>query len=119
MDQLESDVEKVVKAVLQVLPAQKRHRVLIATGGKAGQGDFGVCHRAHIGFGPRHVENVWRSGGGRGGCATGGSRAGRCAGGLSGKKSSVCQLKDGCRSRHRGGGECAAGCGGLGKKKMI
>ena len=55
---------------------KQRHRVLIATSGITGQGDFGVLHRAHVGFGPGDVEDVRGSGGGAAGCTARGATAG-------------------------------------------
>ena len=63
--------------------------MLIATGGIAGQGDFGVLHRAHVGFGPGHVEEVGGSGGGGRRCAAGGCTACGATGGLRGSRSKL------------------------------
>ena len=78
--------------VLHLAPAQKidlshvqpkqRNRVLIATGGITGQGDFSVLHRPHVGFRPGDVEQVRRSGAGGRRCTAGGCTAGGATGRL-------------------------------------
>ena len=61
---------------------KQRNRVLIATGGITGQGDFSVLHRPHVGFRPGDVEQVRRSGAGGRRCTAGGCTAGGATGRL-------------------------------------